>query len=76
VPPPGPIIRYGRYGAVAFEFVGGIGAGAFVGWFVDEHYGTEPWGLVALTLLAVVGGFIRLIQVLRRFDRGDRSGQP
>ena len=74
--PPSPIIRYGRYGAVAFEFSGGIAGGAFVGWWVDERYGTEPWALVALTLLAVVGGFIRLIQVVRRFERSDRAREP
>ncbi len=74
--PPNPIIRYGRYGAVAFEFSGGIAAGAFMGWWVDRTYGTQPYALLAMTLLAVVGGFIRLIHVLRRFERSDRGREP
>ena len=74
--PPSPIIRYGRYGAVAFEFSGGIAAGAFIGWWIDARYGTQPYALLAMTLFAVVGGFIRLIQVLRKFDRRDRAREP
>jgi F0F1-type ATP synthase assembly protein I len=71
LPPPAPIVRYARYGAVAFEFSGTIGAGAIVGWLLDRWLGTEPYLLIVSTLSAVVGGFIRLIQVLRRFDRLD-----
>ena len=74
--PPNPIVRYGRYGALAFEFSGGIAAGAFIGWWLDRWYGTEPYALLAATLLAVVGGFIRLIQVLRGFERSDREREP
>ena len=71
--PPGPIVRYARYGAVAFEFSGTIAAGAAFGWLVDRWLGSEPYGLVAMTLLAVVGGFVRLITILLRFDRLDRE---
>jgi F0F1-type ATP synthase assembly protein I len=71
VRPVSPIVRYGRYGAVAFEFSGGIAAGAIIGWWVDAKFGTQPYALVVMTLLAVVGGFIRLVQVLRRLERHD-----
>jgi ATP synthase protein I len=71
--PPRPLIRYARGGAIAFEFTGTIGAGAFVGWWIDEHYGTTPWGITGLTVVAAVGGFIRLIQMLRRFQSIDRG---
>ena len=76
MPPPSPIVRYGRYGAIAFEFSGGIAAGAFIGWWLDERYGTQPYALLATTLLAVVGGFVRLITVLRKFERSDRAREP
>ena len=71
MPEPGPIIRYGRYGAVAFEFSGTIGAGVVIGWLLDGWLRTAPYAVVICTLAAVVGGFIRLIEVLRRFDRLD-----
>jgi F0F1-type ATP synthase assembly protein I len=71
-PPANPVVRYGRYGALAFEFVGTIAGGAVSGWLLDRWLGHPPWGVMTCMLLAVVGGFIRLIQVLRRFERLDR----
>lgn len=76
MPAPNPLVRYGRYGAVAFEFSGTIAAGVVVGWLIDRSFGTDPYGVVACTLMAVAGGFIRLIQVLRRFDRLDLDSEP
>jgi F0F1-type ATP synthase assembly protein I len=74
LPPPGPIVRYARYGAVAFEFSGTIAAGATVGWLLDGWLGSAPYMLVVSTLAAVVGGFVRLVQVLHRFDRLEHDG--
>ena len=73
---PSPLVRYGRYGALAFEFSGTIAAGAVVGYLLDRWLHTEPYGVTLSTLLAVAGGFARLIQVLRRFERLDREPQP
>jgi len=73
---PSPIVRYGRYGAVAYEFSGTIGAGVLVGWLLDKWLGTPPWALVTCTLLAVVGGFLRLVLTLRSFERVDLGREP
>ena len=75
-PPPAPLVRFARYGAVAFEFSGTIAAGTFFGWLIDRWLGSAPWGVAGGTLVAVVGGFVRLIEVLRRFDRIDRDRRP
>ena len=72
---PSPLVRYGRYGALAFEFSGAIAAGAIVGWWLDTWLGTQPYGALVCILTAVVGGLIRLVQVLRRFDRLDREAE-
>jgi len=76
LPPPSPLVRYGRYGAVAFEFSGTIAAGAVVGYLVDRWLHTEPYAVTLCTLLAVTGGFVRLILLLRRFDQLDRETEP
>jgi F0F1-type ATP synthase assembly protein I len=73
VPGGPPVVRFARYGAVAFEFSGTIGSGAVIGWGLDRWLDTAPYAVVACTLLAVVGGFTRLIQILRQFDRIDRE---
>ena len=76
MPSPGPIVHFGRYGALAFEFSGTIAGGVMVGWAIDRWLGAAPYGLVACTLIAVVGGFIRMIVVLKSFERSDRASEP
>lgn len=61
---------------MAFEFSGTIAAGAVIGWLIDKWFDSEPYGLTIATLAAVVGGFIRLIELLRRFERHDRDPEP
>jgi F0F1-type ATP synthase assembly protein I len=65
--------RSGQYVALAWDFFGTIVAGTVIGWFADEKLGTQPWVLVVATLVAVVGGFVRLISGLRRLDRLDHG---
>ncbi len=57
--------------AVAFEFTGTIAAGALVGWYLDDRLGWTPWGSIVATVLAAVGAFVRLLQMLRRFQQLD-----
>ena len=64
-------IRYARGMAIAFEFTGTIGAGALIGWYLDDHFRTAPWASIGCTIAAVVGAFVRLIQTLRRFQQLD-----
>jgi F0F1-type ATP synthase assembly protein I len=67
------VTRFLRGGALAFEFTGTIGGAAVCGWAVDRWLGTEPWALTAFLLIGVVGGFARLLQLVRRFERIDRA---
>lgn len=67
--------RYARGLALAFEFGGAIMAGAFFGWWIDGRFGTTPWATIGLTVLGVVGGFVRLIQMARQFSAIDRGRQ-
>ena len=60
---------------MAFEFSGAIAARAVVGWLIDRWLGSDPYALVVATLLAVVGGFVRLIQLVRQFERRDLGGE-
>ena len=71
MPAPGPVLRFGRSFALFWDFVGTILAGALVGWFIDWSFDTEPYWTLALLILGVVGGFVRLVTSLRRLDRLD-----
>jgi len=61
--------------AVAFEFTGTIAAGAFIGWYLDDRFGWTPWGSIGATVLAAIGAFVRLLQMLRRFQQLDDAAQ-
>jgi F0F1-type ATP synthase assembly protein I len=63
------LIRYAKFGAVAFEFVGTIAAGVFAGYQLDAYLDTEPWLVAFMTIAATVIGFYRMVQILRRFQR-------
>ena len=67
--PDPPAYHYMKYGAVAFEFVGMIAAGVFLGYELDAWAGTAPWLIMSFTILGTVGGFYRMIQILRQFER-------
>jgi F0F1-type ATP synthase assembly protein I len=62
-------LRYAKYGAVAFEFLGSIAAGVFVGNALDAWFRTSPWLILAMTVAGTVIGFYRMIQILRQLQR-------
>lgn len=62
-------VRYSRHGALAFEFLGSILAGVFLGSQLDRHFGTDPWLVLSMTIAGTVIGFYRMVQILRRFER-------
>lgn len=62
-------LRYAKYSAVAFEFIGSIAAGVFLGSALDAWLRTEPWLVLTMTILGTVTGFFRMIQILQRFQR-------
>ena len=68
---PGPVLRVGRSFALFWDFVGTVLAGALIGWFIDSRFDTEPFWILGLMILGVVGGFVRLVGALRRMDRMD-----
>jgi len=64
-------MRYARGMAIAFEFTGTIAAGALIGWYLDSRLGWTPWASIILTLGSAAAAFVRLIQMLRRFQELD-----
>jgi F0F1-type ATP synthase assembly protein I len=68
-------MRYARGMAIAFEFTGTIAAGAFIGWYLDSHFGWGPWASIVLTVGSAAGAFVRLIQMVRRFQGIDDPRQ-
>jgi len=61
--------RYAKFGAVAFEFIGTIAAGVFVGNELDVWLHTSPWLVLGMTIAGTVIGFYRMVQILRQLQR-------
>lgn len=61
--------RYAKFASVAFEFLGSIAAGVFVGSALDAWLRTEPWLVLSMTIAGTAIGFYRMIQILQRFER-------
>jgi F0F1-type ATP synthase assembly protein I len=61
--------RHAKYGALAFEFVGTIAAGVFIGNALDGWFHTAPWLILVMTIAGTAIGFYRMIQILRQFER-------
>ena len=63
------LFRYAKFAAVAFEFLGSIAAGVFVGSGLDIWLRTEPWMVLVMTIAGTAIGFYRMIHILRQFER-------
>lgn len=63
------LVLVGELTAVAFEFLGAIVGGAFVGYYADRWLGTDPWLLIVGTLSGTGGGLYRMVQLLTHFQK-------
>ncbi len=65
------LVKFSKYAAVGVEFPSTILGGLALGYLLDQYFNTSPWFIMTLTLLALVGAFVRLIVMLQRFS-GDK----
>lgn len=63
--PRGPLginVEWARQYVVVLEFLGILAVGAGVGWWLDERYGWQPWGLLSGLLIGMAAGIYRMIR--------------
>ena len=51
-----------RYSGVGLELAGAIAGLAFVGYWIDRRFGTQPWGILGGVVLGMVGGLFNLVR--------------
>ena len=65
-------VKISKYAAIGLEFPSTILGGLALGYVLDKYLDTSPWFIMTLTLFALVGAFVRLIVMLRRFSGNKR----
>jgi ATP synthase protein I len=56
----------------AMEFSVTLIAGAVVGWFIDRHFGSSPFGVIIMTILGMVAGIYNLYRSIKGY--GEQMG--
>jgi F0F1-type ATP synthase assembly protein I len=68
-----------RYSGSGLELAGAVAGFALIGYWIDKHYGSDPWGIIVGLMLGLVGGlynFVRQsLQATREAKLSDDSRQ-
>ena len=51
-----------RLAGLGVELAATVGGACLLGYWIDRHFETGPWGLVVCSLIGVVGGLYNLIR--------------
>jgi F0F1-type ATP synthase assembly protein I len=62
-----------RYAGLGIELAAAVGGLSLVGYWVDRHFGSGPWGLLGGALIGLVGGMYNLV---REALAATRPGPP
>jgi F0F1-type ATP synthase assembly protein I len=68
MPEENPLLIYGRYAALGFEFAFSTLAGIFVGRYLDGLFGTDPWLMLVGAIAGVAGAISILVNTLQKFS--------
>jgi F0F1-type ATP synthase assembly protein I len=56
--PPGMM----RLAGAGVELAAGIGGACLLGWWIDRHFETAPWGVLICAIVGVVGSLYNMIR--------------
>ena len=51
-----------RHSGIGIEFAGAVGGFALMGYWIDRHWDTKPWGLLICLALGMTGATYNLIR--------------
>ena len=51
-----------RHSGVGLELAGATAGLAFIGYWIDRKFGTEPWGILGGVVIGLVGGLYNLVR--------------
>ena len=51
-----------RLGGLGIELAGAVAGFSLLGFWIDRHYETSPWGLLICAICGLIGGFLNFIR--------------
>jgi F0F1-type ATP synthase assembly protein I len=51
-----------RHSGVGLELAGATAGLAFVGYWIDRRFGTQPWGILGGVIIGLAGGLYNLVR--------------
>jgi F0F1-type ATP synthase assembly protein I len=66
----------GRAYALGFEFACAVAGFVLIGFWIDRHYSSGPWGTLICLVLGLVGAFYNLIRGTSRLNGSLRAAAP
>ncbi len=71
--------RWLRHAGVGLELAGAVAGFTLVGYWIDRHFGSQPWGLIVGLALGLVGGMYNLVReslaAARQAQADDRANR-
>lgn len=61
-PPPDSERSWTRHAGIGIEFAGAVAGFALLGYWIDRHYDSSPWGVLIGAALGLIGGTYNLIR--------------
>lgn len=65
-----------RYAGLGFELVASVLVLTLLGWWVDRHFGSAPWGVLSGALIGLIGGMYNLVRQALESVRPDAAAEP
>lgn len=66
-----------RCTGVGIEYAAAVAGFALVGYWIDRHYGSGPWGVLIGAALGLIGGTYNLVRqsmaAFKRFEKGPKE---
>ena len=57
----------GALSTVGFSFVLAIVIGVAAGYYIDNHFGTKPWGFLIGFVFGLVAGVLNVVRTSKKF---------
>lgn len=65
---------WAKHAGVGIEFAAAVAGFALVGYWIDRHYKSSPWGVLIGAALGLIGGTYNLVRqamaAFREYDEG------